>query len=493
MKIQQLIDALPFDAQIYGNMDLQRDIDGIVYDSRQAGENVLFCAIPGQQTDGHDYVQQAIDKGAIAVLLERRMELPAHVSGLLVPNSRQAMSYICSAFFACPDQKLRLIGVTGTNGKTTTTNLIKYLLEQAGHKSGLLGTVGGMAGSELLPEHISASTTPESLELFRLLALMTDKNCDYAVIEASSHALEQGRVAACHFAGAVFTNLTQDHLDYHLTMDNYCASKCKLFSMLDKSAYGVVNLDDPYAQRFLQACAVPQWTYGEADGATLQLIAYSASISGMHFQIKYQDKLYAVEIPLIGKFNIYNALAAMCVALAEGLAIDDIVSWMKQAPQVAGRFELIQEGQDFAVVVDYAHTPDGLSNVLAAARQLHPQQIITVFGCGGDRDNTKRPIMGRIAGQMSDMSILTSDNPRTENPLRILDMVEEGIRQVSNNYLVKEDRGEAIRIALEMAHPGDMVVLAGKGHEDYQVIGTEKVHFDDREIARTILRARLKK
>lgn len=493
MTLNDIVQALPFEPVIHGMLDMEQEIKGIAYDSRQVKPGFVFVAIPGVQADGHAFIPQAIANGALVIVAERTVALPAGVCLLLVPNSRVAMAYICARYFDNPDRKMRLIGVTGTNGKTTTTNIVKYLLEQAGHTCGLVGTVGGMAGQEPLPEHLSASTTPESLELFNLFALMVDKSCDYAVIEASSHALEQGRVSACYFTGAVFTNLTQDHLDYHGSMEAYCQSKTKLFAMLHESGYGVVNADDPYAEQFIAASAAPVWTYGEAENADLQLISYSASITGMHFQVKYLGNLYKVKMPLIGKFNIYNAMAAMCVALAEGLAIEDVQRWLQQAPQVAGRFELIDEGQDFAVVVDYAHTPDGLANVLTAARKLKPRQLITVFGCGGDRDKTKRPIMGRIAGQMSDVCVLTSDNPRTENPLAILDMVEDGIRTVNHNYLVKEDRAEAIQIALAMAQTGDMVVLAGKGHEDYQVIGTEKIHFDDREVARTLLRARLQK
>ena len=492
MLLKDIIAALPGDIVLSG--DAEREILGIAYDSRQVKEGYLFVAIPGLQVDGHDFIPQAVANGACAVIAERRLPLPVPL--IVTADSRRALAFAAAAWYGYPDRQLRLIGVTGTNGKTTTTHLIKFLLEKAGRKSGVLGTVGAMAGDKMLPEQISAGTTPESLELFGLLSQMVEASCGYAVIEASSQALAMQRVSACNFAAGVFTNLTQDHLDYHGDMVSYCQSKETLFRMLAPerdNRYGVINLDDAYAERFCQACRARQWSYGMREGADLQLLHLNATISGMRFSFKFQDKVYTAQIPLIGKFNVYNALAAICVALAEGLEISDILSWLPQAPQVAGRFELVDEGQDFAVVVDYAHTPDGLENVLHAARALKPRRVICVFGCGGDRDSRKRPLMGRIAGQYADVAVLTSDNPRNEDPQTILEMVEEGIRSVGNNYLVEIDREKAIRLAIGMASSGDIVLLAGKGHEDYQIIRGVKHHFDDREIARNILRARLGK
>lgn len=496
MLLKDILQALPAGVIVKGAADIERPIAGIAYDSRQVGEGYLFVAIPGLQVDGHDYIPQAVEKGARVIITEREVATAPHVTQIINADSRRALAAVSAAYYDYPDQKLRLIGVTGTNGKTTTAHLIKYLLEKAGRKSGVLGTVGAQAGDELLPELVSAGTTPESLELFAMFDRMVQAGCSYAVIEASSQAIAMRRVSACDFAVAVFTNLTQDHLDYHGDMAAYCKSKTTLFTMLDPergNRYGVINLDDKYTVSFLRANPAELWSYGMRDGADLQLLHLSASISGMKFAVKYADKTHVVQIPLIGKFNVYNTLAAMCVALAEGLAMEDIIAWLAEAPQVAGRFELVDEGQDFAVVVDYAHTPDGLENLLGAARALKPRRLICVFGCGGDRDNSKRPIMGRVAGQYADVAVLTSDNPRNEDPRRILDMVEEGIRGVGSNYLVEADREKAIRLAIQMAGSGDIVVLAGKGHEDYQVIQGVKHHFDDREKARDILRARLGK
>ena len=476
-----------------GSRGRENDITGIAYDSRKVEPGYAFVAIPGQQADGYDFIRDAVARGAAVILSERETDLPSEVSLLQVRDSRRALAALSAAYFGHPDEKLRLIGVTGTNGKTTTANLIKYLVERAGHKSGLVGTLGGKAGDEQLPELLSASTTPESLELFSLLDEMVEQGCDHAVIEASSHGLQQGRISACRFAGAVFTNLTQDHLDYHKTMEDYARAKAELFAMLDDLAYGVVNLDDKYASYFIQSCRCPLYTYGESDRADLRLLGFSTSMSGMDYTVSYEGRNYDVHIPLIGRFNIYNSLAAICAALAEGLDMTDIVAWLAEAPQTPGRFELIDEGQDFAVAVDYAHTPDGLENVLRTARSLKPRRLITVFGCGGDRDNDKRPQMGRIAGQFSDVAVLTSDNPRSEDPLAILDMIEAGIKEVCHNYLVEEQRDRAISLALNMAQTGDIVVIAGKGHEDYQLVNGVKHHFDDREQARQVLRARLSK
>ena len=478
---------------LYGSLGRENDICGLAYDSRQVKPGYAFAAIRGEQADGHDFIPDAIKNGASVIICEQELELPGDVGQILVRDSRRALADLSAAFYGYPDRRLRLIGVTGTNGKTTTANLIKYLLERAGHSCGLVGTLGAWAGTEQLPAPPAANTTPESPELFRLFAAMTERGCDHAVIEASSHALQQGRTAACHFAGGVFTNLTQDHLDYHKTMEAYARAKAVLFSMLDEQAYAVVNLDDKYAGQIMQACRCPLYTYGEAEQADLRLLQYSASMKGMDYTVSYGGRNFPVHLPLIGRFSIYNSLAALGVALAEGLDMADLVGWLAEAPQTPGRFELIDEGQSFTVAVEYAHTPDGLENLLRAALALKPRRVITVFGCGGDRDRGKRPLMGRVAGQYSDVTVLTSDNPRHEDPQAILDMVETGIREVSNNYLVEEQRGRAIELALNMAQTGDIVIIAGKGHEDYQLIGDDRLHFDDREQARSLLRAKLSK
>ena len=471
------------------------DIAGIAYDSRKVALGFIFVAIPGSKVDGHNYIAQAVEKGAVAIFCEREVEIADGVAVVRVPDCRLALAALSAGFYGHPDQKLRLIGVTGTNGKTTVTNLIKWLLDQKGYKTGLIGTICNMAGDKKLP---ADHTTPESLELFQLLKTMADENCRYVVMEVSSHALSQGRVSACHYAAAVFTNLTQDHLDYHGSMGAYLQSKIKLFRMLDpmdgENRYGVVNINDKAGSSFIEHCKAPVITYGsDEDGITLRLLYYTPSERGTKFALTYNGQLYRAEMPLIGKFNVYNALAAMAVAIQEGLTVEECIQALAKAPQVPGRFELVDEGQNFDVVVDYAHTPDGLKNLLSAARKLKPRRLITVFGCGGNRDKGKRPIMGHIAGSFSDVVIITSDNPRYEDPNDIITQVEVGVMEVDNNYLVEANRERAIALAINMAENGDMVVIAGKGHEDYQIIGNQTIHFDDREVARQQLRLKLGK
>ena len=496
MLLSHLLSVLGVDIESHNCSGPDREIISLAYDSRKVQPGAMFVAIPGNQVDGHAYISQAVDQGAAAIIYEHEeVDLPDGLPAVRVPSSRMALAKLSAEFYGHPDRRLRLIGVTGTNGKTTTTMVIKWLLEQAGHKTGLIGTVCNMAGPEVLP---STHTTPESLELYRLFAMMEAQRCEYIIMEVSSHALSQGRVSACNFCGAVFTNLTQDHLDYHGSFENYLMAKVRLFQMLDTKVgpnrYGVINVNDKSSPAFAQNCAAPLWSYGsDEEGIKLRLLHYVPSMNGTDFDMTYDGQLYKVHIPLLGKFNVYNTMAAIAVALAEGITMEQIIEALKTAPQVPGRFELINEGQDFNVVVDYAHTPDGLKNVLSSAEKLHPRRLITVFGCGGNRDKGKRPIMGRIAGSQSDVAIITSDNPRFEAPLDIIDQVEQGIKEVCNNYLVEEDRAKAIRLALNMAEAGDMVVLAGKGHEDYQIVGDSKHHFDDREIARQLLREKLDK
>ncbi|MEG2212629.1 MAG: UDP-N-acetylmuramoyl-L-alanyl-D-glutamate--2,6-diaminopimelate ligase [Clostridiales bacterium] len=485
MNIKQIMEHLDGEARYYRLENIiYEEIQGIAFDSRNVDKGYLFVAISGAQADGHDYIAQARENGAIAVLAEREVAAAAELPLIVVTDSRRSMAKLAGVFYGHPDHKLHLIGVTGTNGKTTTTNLIKWLLDQNGRSCGLIGTIENKIGDKVIP---SRNTTPESVEFYQMLAAMVAQGDTNAVAEISSHALSQGRVDACRFHGAVFTNLTQDHLDYH---GNYRQCKLKLFTMLGQTldlGYGVINVDDPSAAEFAQACSVPLWTYGMQEGATLRLLSYIAQGCGMDFELKYEGAVFHVHIPLGGKFNIYNAMAAMAVVLAEGVPMAEIIPALSMAPQVAGRFELIDCGQDFTVVVDYAHTPDGLSNVLTSARELTQRRLISVFGCGGNRDSGKRPIMGRIAGSLSDVAIITSDNPRFEDPLEIIDQIERGMKEVCTNYLVEPSRADAIAMALKLAEAGDMVVIAGKGHENYQIIGNAKHHFDDRETVRTIL------
>lgn len=469
------------------------EITGIQYNSQKVEPGNIFVCIQGEKTDGHKYVADAIQRGAVAILAAHKIEgLPEHISLLVAENTRLALASLADMWYQFPDRKMRIIGVTGTNGKTTTTHLIKWVLEQQGFATGLVGTIHNVAGKLDVP---GTNTTPESLELFALFDEMLKSGCQYGVMEVSSHALKQGRVSACRFAAGVFTNLTQDHLDYHQTIEDYLYSKTKLFSMLQKSedfhAYGVVNLDDHAASSFVNAANVPVLTYGIYEDADVRAKEFHLTAGGTVFTIAYQGEEYEAKIPLIGKFNIYNALAAITVLLAEGIEMAAILAALAKAPQVPGRFELVDCGQDFAVVVDYAHTPDGLENVLSTAKEITRGRVISVFGCGGDRDKTKRPIMGEIGGKYSDFSILTSDNPRTEDPFSILEQVEAGTKKVTDRYMVEENRGQAIAKAIAMAEPGDLIMIAGKGHENYQLVNGNVLHFDDREEARNCLTKRM--
>ncbi|MCL1817157.1 MAG: UDP-N-acetylmuramoyl-L-alanyl-D-glutamate--2,6-diaminopimelate ligase [Clostridiales bacterium] len=490
MELQQLLSvASAYGASILvaNEKQAQTEVAGIVYDSRKVEPGFLFVAIAGAQIDGHTYIDAAVAAGAIAIVAEQLPEcLKTEVALILTQDSRRLLGRLAAAYYGHPEQELRLIGVTGTNGKTTTTYLIQFLLETAGVRTGLIGTVHYQAGQKVLP---ATHTTPESLELFELFALMRAEGCRAVVMEVSSHALSQGRTDCCDFSGAVFTNLTQDHLDYHGSMEAYCQAKTWLFTSLKhsshKPAYGIVNSDDLFAGFFMEAGdAALSWTYGSSDSAVLRLIDYQIGINGSSFRLQYKGSIYQAQMPLIGKYNVYNALAALTCVLAEGLDLSECLSSLARAPQIPGRFELVKAGQNFTVAVDYAHTPDGLENVLKAARELNPKCLICVFGCGGNRDNAKRPLMGRIAAMLSDIAIITTDNPRFEDPLIIINQIEQGAKEITSGYLIEPDRAKAIQLAINKAEQGSLVIIAGKGHEDYQMIQGVKHHFDDREQAR---------
>ncbi len=467
-----------------------REITGIQYDSRKVEPGNLFVCIKGLKTDGHTYIPQALKAGAKAILAQDEVAVmqPSDIAVLQYPDTRLGLAKLSALWYGFPSKEFRLWGVTGTNGKTTTTYLMKYVWEQENLKTGLVGTVQNMVDNEVFP---AVRTTPESLELQELFRKMADAACQRVVMEASSHALKQDRVADTSFSGAIFTNLTQDHMDYHPDIADYIRSKAKLFGYLKKkegqNVMGVVNIDDDAADAFLAVSSVPVLTYGMSKKADLRVLDYQLLSNGTLFHFSYEGNAYEIKIPLMGKFNIYNTLGAMGALLADGIPLENIIHHLSHAPQVAGRFELVDGGQDFAVVVDYAHTPDGLDNLLSTAREITKGRLITVFGCGGDRDRTKRPIMGAISAQYSDFSFITSDNPRTEDPLFIIEEVEAGLKEVSTKYAVVPDRREAILQAIRLAKTGDIVVIAGKGHENYQLIQNQVLPFDDRKVAREIL------
>ena len=482
--------ALVKGARVIG--DANTFVTDIVQDSRLASKGALFVCMAGEHVDGHKFIPDVRLKGAAAILTERDIEPPSGLAVLKVPNLDEALQMIVPFFFDLPSQRLRMIGITGTNGKTTTSFLLRSILRRAGHKVGLIGTIQTMIEEKRLP---SQNTTPNIVDLQRLLAQMVEEGIEYVVMEVSSHALAQNRLAGCEFDTAVFTNFTQDHLDYHKTMENYLEAKAKLFDSLggpgikpDKTA--VVNLDDEQAGYILERSACNHITYGLGDeSADIRAVDIGLGPLGSTFTIQGAFGRLPVRTKIAGLFNIYNVLSATCAAAAEKVPYETIGEAVSEFRGVPGRFEAVDAGQLFHVVVDYAHTPDGLSNILHTARDITENRIITVFGCGGDRDRSKRPIMGRIAAQLSDIVITTSDNPRTEDPEAILAEIETGVAETigMKTHEKVTDRREAIYLAISLAQACDTVVIAGKGHEDYQIIGTEKIHFDDREVAREAL------
>ena len=466
-----------------------RPVHAITDDSRAVTDGSLFVAVKGECTDGHGFVEQAIKAGALAVIAQASVA-SGSIPFVRVADSRKALGFLGSRFHGDPSARLKMIGVTGTNGKTTTTYLCKALLEGIGRRVGLIGTVGYQIGQETLP---APHTTPGALDLQALLAKMVEGGLTAAVMEVSSHALALDRISGCEYDTAVFTNLTQDHLDFHHTMDEYFEAKLRLFTGLAGGQKigkrAIVNLDDPRGATIRAACPVPVWGYALKNQADLKAERVCLSLAGTTFTAATPAGSFTVESRLVGEHNVYNLLGAIGVALHEGATTDQIREATTHITNVPGRFERVSSGQDFTVVVDYAHTEDALLRLLTAAQALKTDRIITVFGCGGDRDRGKRPKMGRAAVECSDVVILTSDNPRTEDPMAILQEVEIGVRDALARrnhvqYRLVPDRREAIGAAIREARRGDMVLIAGKGHEDYQIIGTKKFHFDDREVAR---------
>jgi UDP-N-acetylmuramoyl-L-alanyl-D-glutamate--2,6-diaminopimelate ligase len=439
--------------------------------------------VRGAAFDGHSFIEQAIDKGAIAVVGERGA-FSQRATAIVVQDAREALALLGATFFGHPSRKLKMIGVTGTNGKSTTTFLIKHLLERAGQSTGLIGTVQYEIGERLLP---APRTTPESLDLQELLSQCVEAGCRNVVIEVSSHALSQGRSNEIEFAVGVFTNLTRDHLDFHRGMKDYFEAKARLFESLrpsgTKDRKAVVNIDDPYGQqlvgRFGRDLSI--LTYGMGARADFRASDFKVEMNGTSYRLDANDKSYLVRLPLIGRFNIYNSLAALAAVRSVGLDVRNAVLALAKAPQIPGRLEAVPAKRKFQVFVDYAHTDDALLNVVKTCRDLNPSRLILVFGCGGNRDKTKRPLMGAIADQYADFAFITSDNPRKEDPEEILRDVEAGFQH--KNYEKVVDRREAIGRAIAMARPRDIVLIAGKGHEKYQEFSDHTVPFDDVEIA----------
>lgn len=468
------------------------EINRICYDSRQVGKDDLYVALIGAKQDGHDFIQSACERGAAAVVLSRTRRVPGAAIAINVPDTREALSKLAMRFYYDPSSRLKVIGVTGTKGKTTTTYLIEHILNSAGIKCGLMGTIQYKTGSRTMT---AGNTTPESLDIASYMAEMIEAGCKACVMEVSSHALVQGRVADVCFDVGVFTNLGHDHLDYHLTFEGYAIAKAKLFTALaeckdvsgkDIGKTAVLNADDQYSGfmgRHAREAGARSITYGFKSGAFLMAADIEKGHDGSIFTVRTLDgEEVGVSTPLMGNFNIYNCLAAMATAMALGVPLADSAAALESFNGVPGRFQRVDAGQGFAIVVDYAHTPDSLENVLKTARDITAGRVISVFGCGGDRDKTKRPMMGAISQQLADYTVVTSDNPRTENPASIIGEIVAGMIP-GRGYEVEADRKEAIRKAVRMARPGDMVLIAGKGHETYQINGNTTIHFDDREEA----------
>lgn len=479
-------------AEVKGNPAIT--IEHITYDSRKVEPNSLFICLKGATVDGHDFAPEAVNRGATAILAEREVNVPSEIVVILVHDVRQAMQIIAPYYFNYPARALRMIGVTGTNGKTTTTYLIKSILQRAGYRVGLIGTIQTMIGDKTLPVK---NTTPDVLDLQSILRIMADEKMDYVVMEVSSHALALGRVTGCEFDAGIFTNLTQDHLDFHQTFENYANSKAMLFDMLSQKQVksekmAVINIDAAAADVMLRHADCPVITYAiDNPDADIKASQIEITSKGASFVLSGPFGERHIKLGITGDFNVYNAMASISAGLAEKVSIDTIVEAIQSAKSVPGRFEIVDAGQPFSVIVDYAHTPDGLENILKTARRFAKRRVITVFGCGGDRDRTKRPIMGRLAAQYSEVVIATSDNPRSEEPAEILREIETGIcagLRPGATYEAIVDRREAIAKALFAAQPEDVVIIAGKGHETYQVLKDRVIDFDDREVVREIIR-----
>ena len=485
MKLDELIEYLKYKDLInFKNVE----ISGISYNSKTTKKGDIFVCLIGEHTDGHEYAQMAIDNGAVALLVERKVE-GISVPQVQVASTKYQIADIADRFYSSPSKGINLIGVTGTNGKTTVTHLIQKILEENNQKCALIGTLGYKLSSS--SEYRNAKhTTPQAPELQATLRMIKDiEKIDNVVMEVSSHALDQNRVGGCRFKGAVFTNLTQDHLDYHITMENYFKAKALLFQRLHEDNFAVINIDDDYGEKFLNQ--VPQdvlkLTYGIKKQADVTAKNINFSANGAEFVLIYKNSEFNVSLHMNGMFSVYNVLAAITASIAMGIDINIALYALQKVHGVAGRFEIVNKKP--LVIVDYAHTPDGLENVLKTAREITPAngKLICLFGCGGDRDATKRPKMGAIAQQLSDKIIITSDNPRSENPQQIITDIIAGLKSVDpETVTVEPDRGEAIKLLSTVANNNDVVVIAGKGHEDYQILKDKTIHFDDREEARKV-------
>ena len=486
--------------------DLDVDVASLATDSRAVRPGALFFALPGARTDGRQFVSQALERGAVALAAPDLLDAPTSVARIALPSIERSLGEIAARFYDFPSRKLFLLGVTGTNGKTTVTHLLEAIWKRAGFRPGLIGTIYYRLGEETWP---APFTTPQAVELQRLLAQMAEARATHVVMEVSSHALALERASACEWDGALFTNLTRDHLDFHADMESYFAAKQKLFAeLLPRSAkrdrFAVVNRDDSYGRRLIEGTPERVVTFGHGEDADVAPLEVERSIAGLKGEIRIRDERIPISSTLIGEAHLENILAAAAAAWAQEIPPAAIAEGIAHCRSIPGRMERVDDGGPFAVLVDYAHTPDALERAVRVLRGIAAGRLIVVFGCGGDRDRGKRPLMGEATARIADIVIATSDNPRSEDPLKILHEIERGIveagldpiqesaarREDANGYLVIPDRRRAIHLAIEIARPTDVVLIAGKGHETYQIVGAERHPFDDREEARHSLRER---
>jgi UDP-N-acetylmuramoyl-L-alanyl-D-glutamate--2,6-diaminopimelate ligase len=506
MNLRELVSRLP-DKIVLGDPFVE--VTGLAYHSREVKEGNLFAAMRGRRADGKQFIPEALSRGAGSFLVEEAAE-GIGATQVVVPRVREALAQVACAFFGDPSLSLTVIGVTGTNGKTTTSYLLESILGEAGKKTGIVGTVNYRYAGQVRP---AATTTPESLDLQRLLAGMREAGVTHAVLEVSSHALDMQRVKACHFDMAVFTNLTRDHLDYHGSMEKYFQAKKLLFTeglreSRKKNLFSIINSDDPRGEDLRRSAVGTVFRYGVKSRGEVHPERFSGDLDGIRAEIVTPRGKLEIASPLIGLHNLYNILAAVSAAEALGISPEVTARGVEKMARVPGRLDRVPEGEGIRIFVDYAHTPDALERALETLRSACPTRLFVIFGCGGDRDRGKRPAMGKAAALGSDWAVVTSDNPRTEDPLKILAEIEDGIRETGRprlapedlaagggrgGYLVISDRREAITQTVGAARAGDVVLIAGKGHEDYQILGTRRVHFDDREEALTALKVRKEK
>ena len=480
MKLSNIAEALKDTAQLFGSGEIE--ISALCLDSRKVTPGTLFFCITGLHQDGHKYAPMALEAGASALVVERRLDLDC--PQLVVPDAREALSIAAACFYGWPAREMKLIGITGTKGKTTTSYLVKSILEKAGYKVGLIGTVGSMIGETRIPTNL---TTPESIDFQSLLRQMADAGVDYVVMEVSANALALRRLSGIHFEAAAFTNLSQDHFDLFGDFDHYLAAKMKLFEpgFCSRATY---NADDERVSEAMKKISIPAEGYAIRVPAQIYAKNIDVNERGCTFQLNFHKRFRLdVSLHLSGIFNVYNSMTAAALCDMVGVGAEAIREGLEAVRSVPGRIELLDTETPYRVILDYAHSPDALENILETVRQTARARVIALFGCGGDRDHEKRPMMGEIGGNLADFCILTSDNPRSEDPFEILKQIEEGIRQTNGKYTVIENRREAIRYALNMAEPGDVVVLAGKGHETYQEIKGVKYPFDEKVVVRELL------